>query len=278
MSFDLPDIPAVPDVGNAVSDALPSVPTMPSISLPSVGLPDIGSEVSRLLDGLGDAADDGPPASDIDTSLFNFSLLVWGEDVVSWEDRTPPDGPPPADIQDTSFTLPSPEASDTARSVARTNGDLDHANLLALPMIRLRLFDSDSNPMPGAAYKLSIGDQYWEDQADGDGWAERYVNPVPPQCLMEWGTGDQDGTHLYSSAVYLAHQLRDEDVIARVQLQNLGYSLAAPLESNLYDFKNDYGLSDTDDARALLQSWHRDPGSVKPRNPSQPPPPSDPAS
>ena len=159
--------------------------------------------------------------------------------------------------------------NDRAIAVARTNSDLSHSNALRLAMIRIRLFDPESQPMPGTPYRLTLGGQRWESAAQPEAWIEQHVQACPAECLVEWGAGEQPGTYLYETTVNLDFGVEDTPLSLQLRLQNLGYPREIDSEINIAHFRHDYGLSDTEDHTAILKNWHDAPETVKPRVKSQ---------
>jgi hypothetical protein len=75
-------------------------------------------------------------------------------------------------------------------NVARTGSGLDHVNTIVVTMIRLKLFTPHGDPMPGARYRLTLGDRVVTGKADGAAWIEVRATQVPETCQVEWDDDD----------------------------------------------------------------------------------------
>jgi len=152
-------------------------------------------------------------------------------------------------------------SGDNEVPVARTSSDLQHSNALALNMVRIRVFDESSNPMGGAVYSVAMCGQTYAGVADADGWVEIHCQGHPKKCQLQWGGSAE--SYLYEQTITLNFHQEPQTALTQ-RLLNLGYA-DSDQQANVAAFKSDYGYGDADDAAAILEGWHDDPTTVKPK-------------
>jgi hypothetical protein len=132
----------------------------------------------------------------------------------------------------------------------------DVSSLTTSTTLRVRLFDTLINPVPGAAYRAIVqGNEQWG-TADADAIAVLTGISAPARVTLAWGPLPDDAQA--SSAHderYLVYAL-DLVVLApgpagddrlREQLNALGYPREAPLDECVRHFQHDYGLQENGD-------------------------------
>src|SRR5207245_10740093 len=75
-------------------------------------------------------------------------------------------------------------------NVSRTAGGLRHFNTLVLRTYWIRLFDPFHEPMPHAPYRVTLGEEQWEAEADEDAWLCVRCSMPEERCLVEWGRSE----------------------------------------------------------------------------------------
>jgi hypothetical protein len=167
---------------------------------------------------------------------------------------------------------------DVEARVARTADGLTHLNTLAPALVRLRLFDPFTEPMPRARYRVTLPDRNIEGHADADAWVEFRVLEIPETCVVEWDddqapavvVDDPDppagsfpesppekyidpawvgpvgeppaaaaDTYRYKQEVYLELEVEDEEAAFR-RLHNLGFTLGESLKEHIREFEKAY--------------------------------------
>lgn len=159
---------------------------------------------------------------------------------------------------------------DGTTPVARTAPGLDHFNTIVLGKLKIRLFDPAFEPMVSAPFRLKLGSQTVEKNADEDAWIILDVMHVPGECVLEWGEGEQEGEYAYKNVLALDFDSADEDGATKLRLSNLGYQdgeMGDPLDL----FQADCQIDTEDDAKSTLTNWQDDPSQVKPKPQDAPP-------
>jgi hypothetical protein len=188
-----------------------------------------------------------------------------------------------------SATLRFAFASDEAH-VSRTDHGQKHLNTLVISTIRIRLFDPFNEPMPGAPYRITLGDRAIRGLANDDAWLEVRAMSIPDQGTIEWGSigpsaavparppssddevdpgwpkdgngkpGSTNG-YLYVQHIFLRVHPADESEAAAQRLHNLGFDRRDPLQENVRSFQQMSGREVTgklSDIQADLLQWHDD--------------------
>jgi hypothetical protein len=116
------------------------------------------------------------------------------------------------------------------------------------------LKDADRQPMAGAPYRLTAGDDVREGHADADGRVEEPNITALDTCILAWGDplDDADG-YAYGRELHLDTEGSDPDHQDR-QLENLAY-FGLSLDDRMASFQADY--------QGALQDVH-DNGGVAP--------------
>jgi hypothetical protein len=168
--------------------------------------------------------------------------------------------------------------SEAKAHVARTADGLTHLNTLAPAVVRLRLFDPFTGPMPRARYRVTLADRTIEGHADAAAWVEFRVLEIPETCVVEWDddeaplvvVDDPDppagsrpespaekyidpawvgpvaepptaatDAYRYKQEVYLELEVDDEEAAFR-RLHNLGFTLGERLREHIREFEKAY--------------------------------------
>jgi hypothetical protein len=147
-------------------------------------------------------------------------------------------------------------------------------------VIRVRLLDAFSKPIPNAPYQIQLPGGARKGQADKNGWLEEIVSEVPTQCHIDWGYPDANqaptpndvGTappipldSLYHLDVVLKAsedaEATGSDPALSNKLNNLGYSWGQSLADNIMAFQLDHhrpeGLTGNPaDVQDVVSQWH----------------------
>lgn len=135
-----------------------------------------------------------------------------------------------------------------------------------VPLV-LRLFDPFTVRISDAPYRITVGGEIFDKQANPDGFVNLQVAAIPEDCLVEWGHNDDDTQiFLFSRKIYLQLEgLEEEDEEVKRRLHNLGYSYENALKENIKAFQLDYGLSQTTDVKSVLRQWYDDTTQIQKR-------------
>jgi peptidoglycan hydrolase-like protein with peptidoglycan-binding domain len=146
-----------------------------------------------------------------------------------------------------------------------------------LPVLRIRLFDPDANPLVGAPYLVTTPQGTYKNYSNADADAVVYDVVVPVTCTVAWSrpppkpTADPSAGSAtrstppfpyafeYELEVYVGIPESDVDEAARQRLSNLGYAGSDQLRDNVKAFQVDLGVhpsGEVDDIRTQLQTQH----------------------
>jgi hypothetical protein len=106
---------------------------------------------------------------------------------------------------------------------------------------RVRLHDALARPLATGRYKVTVGDQTVEKQADGDGWTEEIESGGAETCRLEWGY-PEDEEYSYAMDVRIEAVAKEETTW---MLHHLGYPQDGDGRENILAFQRDYDLQDT---------------------------------
>jgi hypothetical protein len=191
-----------------------------------ITLPD-GNAREGKLDDRGLARIDGIAAGTCTISFPDLDSGDWGDGR-----ETPQDG---------DKTVPPPMSDSDAETAAT---------------FRLRLHDPFANPIASGRYKVTIGNQTVEKQADGDGWTEEIESNGAETCRLEWGH-PEDEEYAYAMDVRIAAAENEEDTW---MLHHLGSPQEGDERENVLGFQRDYGLQATGEldepTKAKLHELH----------------------
>jgi hypothetical protein len=191
-----------------------------------ITLPD-GDTREGKLDDRGLARIDGTAAGNCTISFPDLDSGDWG------------DGRGP--LEGGNETEPSP-TSDSDAEAATT--------------FRLRLHDPFAHPIASGRYRVTIGDQTVEKQADDAGWTEEIEANGAETCRLEWGY-PEDEEYAYAMDVRIAAAENEETTW---MLHHLGYPQDGDARANLLGFQRDYGLPSTGEldepTKARLHELH----------------------
>jgi outer membrane protein OmpA-like peptidoglycan-associated protein len=124
----------------------------------------------------------------------------------------------------------------------------------AAPVVRIRLFNTMGEPMPGAIYRLKIGAKEWRGTATATATVTLVGVSVPVVVSAEWGppptdedSPDDGGRLIHSMTVTVLDPPAAIPATLTEQLHALGYPREAPLRECVRKFQDDYGLARTSD-------------------------------
>jgi peptidoglycan hydrolase-like protein with peptidoglycan-binding domain len=133
-------------------------------------------------------------------------------------------------------------------------------------IFRIRLFDPFARPIPGAPYRISVGQVCNEGRGDSNGWAIAKDVVVPSKAIVEWGSppmGEEESKEppklVYKTELFLDIGEENEEEGARRRLNNLGYTLGATLAEKIKSFQRAYGRPQTgklQDIKEDLWKYH----------------------
>ena len=174
----------------------------------------------------------------------------------------------PGDIQREHTALQG-TAGDTfaCRFYARIGGCSPCEKPIPVQPLIIRLFDPFTVRAASSPYRVTVGGQVFNKQADDDGFLRINLAGKPQDCQLEWGTGEQEGTYLYSMKIYLDMTGLDQDEEVKRRLHNLGY-MEDSLPDNVTAFQRDFGFDLTGqpgDVLSTLRNWHNDPTLIPQR-------------
>jgi hypothetical protein len=128
----------------------------------------------------------------------------------------------------------------------------------ALKVLKIRLFDPGSRPMPGVHYKLTLEGRVIEGSADDQAWIVASAKEIPEDCQVEWDDSAEAGSFKYSMKVYLNFDGPDDAAMDK-RLHNLGYHSGPAVDERVKKLQADYGMEETgkiDDVKRHLLAEH----------------------
>ncbi|HTP30446.1 MAG TPA: LysM domain-containing protein, partial [Anaeromyxobacteraceae bacterium] len=157
---------------------------------------------------------------------------------------------------------------------------------------RVRLCDPFNKPMPHAPYKVTVGKQVMEGEADDAGWLALRCAPEEETCIVEWGESEEadeslaeDGEqepdvaadsetdptaetsdYAYKLELYLDLQEDDPEKATERRLHNLGLNWSTETEDNLESVRFAYHWNEKspEEIQEELRRWHDEGGDCPP--------------
>jgi hypothetical protein len=108
--------------------------------------------------------------------------------------------------------------------------------------VAIQLLNCRGEPMPNAAYELVAGSERSVGIADGDGLLTETLATKSQKCTVTW---HKAGEH-YSMQIFLDVLDIEQDEGVRRRLHNIGYPYELPLAENVWHFRSDQGLGESD--------------------------------
>jgi peptidoglycan hydrolase-like protein with peptidoglycan-binding domain len=145
---------------------------------------------------------------------------------------------------------PSPGCPEYLQWIGNPEEDIDLCKAKATGRLRVRLFDSFTQPLANVVCKLfADGQELFAGNTDSDGFVQTGELELPDRCQVKWAPTStmppSDDLLIYTLDAFVNLDGQGDDAAVRMRLSNLGYRFGDAMRDDIKAFQRERGLPET---------------------------------